>query len=270
LTIATSDSGGGAGIQADLKTFAAFGVYGLCALSAVTAQNTVAVTGMELLPPAIVTAQLKAVFDDIGADAIKIGLLGGRDNTLAVAGYLSSLPSLPPVILDPVMVSASGHAFLDPEAVEALKALMPLSALVTPNLPEASALSGVDLSDPSDGDIIKAAEIILALGPKKALIKGGHGKGPNAKDLLFGGGEPAWLSQERVKTPNNHGTGCTLSSAIAAAMARGESLEEAVKLAKHYVTGGLADSIDLGSGPGPLNHFHHFYSLKGNRPHAQA
>jgi hydroxymethylpyrimidine/phosphomethylpyrimidine kinase len=230
----------------------------------------VAVTGLELVSPDLVAKQLSAVFEDIGVDAVKIGLLGGQANTMAVAGFLSKLEKRPPVILDPVMVSASGHAFLSDDAVEALKALMPLSTLVTPNLPEAAALSKMELSNPDKDRMLKAAEKILAFGSERVLIKGGHGQGLDCVDLLFGGDEPVWLSAPRVKTPNTHGTGCTLSSAIAAAMARGEKLEEAARLAKHYVIGGLVNSIDLGAGPGPLNHFHHFYNFKGGRQNANA
>ncbi|MDR2443238.1 MAG: bifunctional hydroxymethylpyrimidine kinase/phosphomethylpyrimidine kinase [Deltaproteobacteria bacterium] len=258
LTIATSDSGGGAGIEADLKTFAAFGVYGLCVISGVSAQNTVAVTGLELVSPQLVTLQLKAVFDDIGVDAIKIGLLGNAANTKAVAAFLEDLPLRPPVILDPVMVSATGHTFIDQDAIEALVTLFPLTTLVTPNLPEARALSGVDIS--LESDYVLAAEKIAELGANGVLIKGGHAHGPDARDLFLGPKGPTWISTKRVQTSNNHGTGCTLSSAIASAMARGESLEEAVKLAKLFVAGALATSIKLGRGPGPLNHFYHFYN----------
>jgi hydroxymethylpyrimidine/phosphomethylpyrimidine kinase len=168
------------------------------------------------------------------------------------------------------MVSASGHAFLSDEAVDALTSLMPLSTLVTPNLPEAAALSKMDLSNPDKERMLKAAEKILSFGSERVLIKGGHGQGPDCVDLLFGGDEPVWLSAPRVKTPNTHGTGCTLSSAIAAAMAKGETLEEAVRLAKDYVIGGLFHSIDLGGGPGPLNHFHRFYNFKGEGQNANA
>ncbi|MDR1657255.1 MAG: bifunctional hydroxymethylpyrimidine kinase/phosphomethylpyrimidine kinase [Deltaproteobacteria bacterium] len=267
LTIATSDSGGGAGIQADLKTFAAFGVFGLCVVSGVSAQNTVAVTGLELLSPALVTSQLKAVFEDIGVDAVKIGLLGNAANTLAVASFLGSLKPRPPIILDPVMVSASGHIFLDDDAVKALVSLLPLTTLITPNLPEAKALTGLDIQ--RDDDYIKAAEKIISYGATRVLVKGGHASGPEARDLFFGPEGPNWISAERVNTPNNHGTGCTLSSAIASALARGESLEEAIKLAKLFVTGGLKNSIVLGQGPGPLNHFFHFYNF-GEKVHGNA
>jgi hydroxymethylpyrimidine/phosphomethylpyrimidine kinase len=270
LAIATSDSGGGAGIQADLKTFAAFGVYGLCVLSGVSAQNTVAVTGLELLSPSLVTAQLQAVFADIGVDAVKIGLLGDRPNAEAVRAFLSRLDPRPPVILDPVMVSASGHAFLSRDAIAALRDLAPLASAITPNLAEARVLSGLEIDPDSETDLLRAAERLMDLGSERVIIKGGHGRGPLARDLFFGGAGPVWLTAERVDTRNNHGTGCTFSSAIAAAMARGEDLEEAAHLAKQYVTGGLRRSIDLGSGPGPLNHFHHFYNLEGAKTRGRA
>lgn len=264
LTIATSDSGGGAGIQADLKTFAALGVFGLTCVSGVSAQNTVAVTGLELVSPGLVTAQLKAVFEDIGVDSIKIGLLGGPENTLAVVGYLEALKKRPPVILDPVMVSASGHAFLSPEAVEALKSLMPLATLATPNLPEAAALSGMDLSNPDNKRILAAAEKILALGPESVLIKGGHRPGPEALDMLLErDAPPTWIPGKWIDTPNTHGTGCTLSSAIAAFMAKGMGLIDAVVEAKFFVRESLMDSINLGRGPGPLNHFHRIFTCNG-------
>ncbi|MDR1309884.1 MAG: bifunctional hydroxymethylpyrimidine kinase/phosphomethylpyrimidine kinase [Deltaproteobacteria bacterium] len=257
LTIATSDSGGGAGIQADLKTFAALGVFGLCVVSGVSAQNTLAVTGLECLSPELVTLQLKAVFDDIGANAIKIGLLGNAANTLAVADFLAALDPRPAVILDPVMVSASGHAFLPQEAISALRALFPLTTLLTPNLPEAEILSGQPISTPDD--YARAGQILLDQGLERVLVKGGHGGGETSNDLLVGPEGPHWFDSRRVRTKNNHGTGCTLSSAIAACLARGEDLENSIRLAKMYVAGAMENSVDLGGGPGPLNHFYPFY-----------
>lgn len=267
LTIATSDSCGGAGIEADLKTFAAFGVYGLCVVSGVSAQNTVAVTGLELVSPELVTLQLRAVFEDARVDAVKIGLLGGRPNTEAAADFLGRLDPRPPVILDPVMVSATGHPFLTPDAVEAVKELSRLATVLTPNLPEAETMAGMPIDPESPEDFLRAAERLMELGPERVIVKGGHGRGPLARDLLFGGPAPVWLTADRIDTPNNHGTWCTFSSAIASAMARGEALEEACHLAKRYVTGAMMRSIDLGRGPGPLNHFHHFYNFDGGKSH---
>ncbi|MDL2226676.1 bifunctional hydroxymethylpyrimidine kinase/phosphomethylpyrimidine kinase [Deltaproteobacteria bacterium OttesenSCG-928-M10] len=257
MTIATSDSGAGAGVQADLKTFAAHRVYGVSVFSAVTAQNTRQVTAMECLSPETVTAQLKAIYDDIPVEAIKIGLLGNAANTMAVTKFLADHYAGVPIILDPVMVSTSGHTFLPPEAIEALKELAALATLVTPNLPEALALSGLEIK--SSEDRRRAGEAVLSLGARNVLVKGGHGHGPEADDLLLGREGEVWFRGPRIDTPNTHGTGCTLSSAIAANLALGAGLNEAVGQAKHYVTEGLRHSINLGHGPGPLNHFHQYY-----------
>jgi len=267
LIIASSDSGGGAGLEADLKTLAAHGVFGFCVVSAVTAQNSTAVTALECLSPALVTAQLEAVAADFEIAAIKIGLLGSAANTLAVAGFLSDrLRGTTPIILDPVMVSASGHSFLPPEAVAALKKLLPLVTLITPNLPEAEVLTGRSLPD----DAAKAAaarQLLAETGAERILIKGGHGSGPAADDLLAGPEGVTWFRGPRVETANTHGTGCTLSSAICARLAQGRPLAEAIGLAKAYVTEGLRHSLRLGAGPGPLNHFHEFYRYKAeDRP----
>ncbi len=258
LTIATSDSGGGAGIQADLKTFAANHVFGLSVIAAVTAQNTVAVTGLECLSPAMVTAQLQALYDDLPVAAIKIGLLGSAANTKAVAAFLAEKFPRVPVVVDPVMVSTSGHTFLPPDAVAALQELMALATVATPNLPEAEALSGLTIRN--NEDRAEAARIILESGARHVLIKGGHGREAVANDLLVGAdGRATWFNGPRVDTPNTHGTGCTLSSAIGAHLARGLDLPAAVALAKDYVTAGLRHSLTLGRGPGPLNHFHPHY-----------
>ena len=256
LSIATSDSGAGAGVQADLKTFAAHKVYGLSVLSAVSAQNTVAVTGLECLSPALVQAQLQAIYDDLPPAAIKIGLLGNAENTEVVTDFLKKNNGKP-VVLDPVMVSTSGHIFLPEKAVVALKKLMGEATVVTPNIFEAEALSGVSIK--SSEDRIKAAQAILAFGPHHVLIKGGHGVGPQADDLLFGPSGAIWFSGPRVETSNDHGTGCSLSSAICANLARGFTLPEATRRAKDYVTDGLRYSLKPGQGPGPLNHFHEYY-----------
>lgn len=257
LTIATSDSGGGAGIQADLKTFAALGVFGLSVISGVSAQNTLGVTGLECLSPEMVTLQLRAIFDDMGAQAIKIGLLGNAANTYATAKFLAELNPRPPIILDPVMVSASGHVFLDDEAISALKALYPLVTLLTPNIYEAEYLSGIKIKGPDDMHL--AGETIMASGVENVLVKGGDAGGDQSDDLLLTPGESDWYIMKRIETKNNHGTGCTLSSAIAAILAQGKELKEAVEQAKLFVAGALDSSIDLGRGPGPLNHFFYYY-----------
>lgn len=261
LSIATSDSGSGAGIQADLKTFAAHRVYGLSVLSAVTAQNTREVTALGSLDPDLVTAQLQAIYDDIPVAAIKIGLLGNAANTGRVFDFLARKYAGTPLVLDPVMVSTSGHSFLAREAVEALKKLMALATLVTPNLPEAEALAGGPIK--SRDDLRAAAREILDTGTRYVLIKGGHGQGQSADDFLLGPEGEKWFPGPRVDTINNHGTGCTLSSAICANLALGRELNEAVRLAKDYVTEGLRQSIKLGLGPGPLNHFHRYYHFEG-------
>jgi phosphomethylpyrimidine kinase len=261
LSIATSDSGSGAGIQADLKTFAAHRVYGLSVLSAVTAQNTMAVTALGCLEPDLVSAQLQAIYDDIPVAAIKIGLLGSAANTDRVAEFLSRNYAGTALVLDPVMVSTSGHTFLAREAVLALKELMALATVVTPNLPEAEALAGGPITGPED--LRAAARTILGTGTKYVLIKGGHGQGPSADDFLLGPEGEYWFPGPRVDTINNHGTGCTLSSAICANLALGLELKEAIRLAKDYVTEGLRQSIKLGHGPGPLNHFHPYYHFAG-------
>ena len=260
LTIATSDSGAGAGIQADLKTFAAHRVYGLSVLSAVTAQNTRAVTGLECLSPDLVTAQLAAIYDDFPVSAIKIGLLGDAANTARVRDFLAGNYAGIPVVVDPVMVSTSGHTFLPPEAVAALKGLMAQAALVTPNLMEAEVLSGRTIS--SRADRLAAARVILEGGARNVLVKGGHGQGPEADDLLVGAEGEIWFEGPRVDTPNTHGTGCTLSSAICANLASGLTLPAAVERAKDYVTEGLRHSLAPGRGPGPLNHFHAYYNFE--------
>lgn len=257
LSIATSDSGSGAGLQADLKTFAAHGVYGLSVLSAVTAQNTREVSALSCLDPEMVTAQLRAIYDDFEVAAIKIGLLGNAANTGRVADFLRERYRRTPLVLDPVMVSTSGHSFLPREAILALKELMALATLVTPNRAEAEVLSGRSIEGPEDRRA--AAEIILRTGARWVLIKGGHSRDQTADDYLLGSEGERLFPGVRVDTINDHGTGCTLSSAICANLALGLDLAEAVGRAKDYVTEGLRQSIRLGHGPGPLNHFHQFY-----------
>ncbi|MDR1872380.1 MAG: bifunctional hydroxymethylpyrimidine kinase/phosphomethylpyrimidine kinase [Deltaproteobacteria bacterium] len=258
LSIAASDSSGGAGIQADLKTFASLGVYGLTAICAVTAQNTLAVRAMESLSPSLVTAQLEALWADIPPKAIKIGLLGPAAVARAVKDFLAQNAKDIPIILDPVMVSASGHVFLAPEDLAGLKELFPLATLITPNLPEAEALTGLLIN--CRELLLEAGKTLLASGPAQVLIKGGHGEGPTCDDHFFDQTGITTFSGPRIKTNNTHGTGCTLSSAIAAFLARGVSLKEAVKAAKDYVARAFLTAPPLGQGPGPLNHFHQYYS----------
>ncbi len=259
LTIASSDSGGGAGLAADLKTFAAHRIFGLCAIGAVTAQNSREVTAMECLSPSLVTAQLAALEDDFNVCGIKIGLLGDAANTKAVVDFLSQHWPKVPVVLDPVMVSTSGHAFLAPEAIEALRELMARATVVTPNTFEAEILANHSIK--SQEDRLIAGKLILKAGAKNVLLKGGHGPKEAADDLLITPYGETWFRAPRLDTPNSHGTGCTLSAALAANLAHGFSLAEAVILAKEYVTGGLKDSIIPGKGPGCLNHFHQYYTL---------
>jgi hydroxymethylpyrimidine/phosphomethylpyrimidine kinase len=257
LTIAGSDSGGGAGIQADLKTFSALGVYGCSVIAALTAQNTRAVTAVLDIEPSFVRAQIDAVFDDIAVDAVKIGMLGTPGTIAAVADGLRAWAPAN-VVLDPVMVAKSGDALLRPEAVASLKALLlPLATIITPNLPEAAALLGRPEVTARDEMAAVAAEL-LALGPRAVLLKGGHLAGAGSPDLLFDGREARWLEAERVETRNTHGTGCTLSSAIAAGLARGLALGDAVAAAKRFISAAIAeaDSLGVGCGRGPVHHFH--------------
>ena len=257
LTIAGSDSGGGAGIQADLKTFAALGTYGCSVLTALTAQNTRAVTAIHELLPEFVTAQLDAVFDDIEIAAVKIGMLSSSEVIEAVAQGLERHQARN-VVLDPVMVAKSGDRLLRPDAVRSLKErLLPLADLITPNLPEAGDLLG--LEPPADeAGMIAAAAALRELGPGAVLVKGGHTGAADSIDVLEDGGEPLTLVAHRLPTTNTHGTGCTLSAAIAALLAQGLPLREAVRAAKSYLTGAIAaaDQLNVGSGHGPVHHFH--------------
>lgn len=255
LTIAGSDSGGGAGIQADLKAFSALGVYGASVLTAITAQNTRAVTAVMALPPDLVAAQLAAVLDDLAVRAIKIGMLANVGVIEAVARALKGRDL--PIVLDPVMVAKSGDPLLETEAEAALATeLLPLATLVTPNLPEAGRLLG----EPAAQDLRAArrqGEALLARGPAWVLMKGGHAEGTVCHDLLLGP-DPRDLSAPRIATRNTHGTGCTLSAAIAAGLARGLPVPEAVAHAHRYLQGAIAaaDRLAVGSGHGPVHHFH--------------
>ncbi|NLF60351.1 MAG: bifunctional hydroxymethylpyrimidine kinase/phosphomethylpyrimidine kinase [Lentisphaerae bacterium] len=256
LTIAGSDSGGGAGIQADLKTFSALGVYGMSAITAVTVQNTTSVLGVQEMPPDIVAGQIDAVFSDIRVDAVKIGMQFSAATIVAVAACLRRWrPSF--VVLDPVMISKSGCALMQPEAGIALqRELLPIASLVTPNIPEAEAITGLRIK--SHSDMEKAAAVIVALGAKAVLLKGGHSTG-NADDLFFDGRDCHWLPGARLAVRNTHGTGCTLSSAIAAFSARGMTLLNACRQAKDYVRSAMTAGLEVGHGCGPLHHFFQWY-----------
>src|SRR5471030_3278791 len=260
LTIAGSDSSGGAGIQADLKTFAAFSVYGASVITALTAQNTQGVTGMHPVPADFVTAQIDAVFGDLDVRAVKIGMVAQPATIDAIAQALARwTPGH--VVLDPVMVATSGDRLLAADAVEGLRTkLIPRASLVTPNLPEAAAL----LDEPvaaSEAAIASQGKKLLAMGCDAVLIKGGHGQGPESIDYLVSGNGIIALAAPRIATGNTHGTGCSLSSAIAAGLAKGEDLETAVRHAKAWVAAAIAaaDRLGVGHGHGPIHHFHRFY-----------
>ena len=258
MTIAGSDSGGGAGIQADLKTFAALGVYGTVTLTAITAQNTVGVSGVHEIPTDMIAAQMDAVMDDIGADAVKTGMLSSREIVEAVAAQVKK-HGVPSLVVDPVMVAKSGDPLLRDDAVQALRAsLIPLAAVVTPNIPEAEALTGMVIA--SDDDVMEAARRIAGMGARSVVVKGGHRQGP-AVDVLYDGHDFRQFSAPRIDTANTHGTGCTFASAVAAGLAQGKPLPEAVAQAKDYVTEAIRASFPIGRGHGPLNHF---YKLWGN------
>lgn len=252
LTIAGSDSGGGAGIQADLKTFAAFGVFGTSAVTAITAQNTRGVTAAMALDPALVVAQIEAIASDFAVAATKIGMLANTDIIAAVADAITRL-SLPNVVIDPVMVAKGGDHLLEASAVAALRErLIPLAAVLTPNVPEAEALTGIEITSTSGQR--EAAAHLVRLGARVVIVKGGHLPG-RAIDIWTDGTRTVELDADRIETPHTHGTGCTFSSAIAAGLALGDDLEAAARRAKAYVTGAIRHAPGLGSGHGPLHHF---------------
>jgi hydroxymethylpyrimidine/phosphomethylpyrimidine kinase len=253
MTIAGSDSGGGAGIQADLKTFAALGVYGTSTLTAITAQNTLGVTGVHEIPTDIIAAQIEAVITDIGADAVKTGMLSSSAIVEVVAQELKR-HQVEALVIDPVMVAKSGDPLLQQEAVEALRAkLVPLAAVVTPNIPEAEVLTGLKIN--SLEDMRRAAEKIIEMGAGGVVVKGGHLEGP-ATDLFYDGSHFQEFTAPRIETKNTHGTGCTFASAIAAGLARRMSVIDSVAQAKEYVTEAIRRSFPIGQGHGPLNHFY--------------
>jgi hydroxymethylpyrimidine/phosphomethylpyrimidine kinase len=260
LTIAGSDSSGGAGIQADLKTFAALGVYGASVITALTAQNTNGVSGIHPVPADFVTAQIDAVFGDLAVKAVKIGMAAQPATIDAIAAGLARwAPNH--VVLDPVMVATSGDRLLATDAVDALREkLLPRATLITPNLPEAAALLDEPVAD-GDAAIESQGRRLLAMGCAAVLIKGGHGRGAESIDYLIRDGGIVALAGPRIATKNTHGTGCSLSSAIAAGLARGEDMETAVRRAKDWVTAAIAaaDRLGVGHGHGPIHHFHRFY-----------
>ena len=256
LTIAGSDSGGGAGIQADLKTFAALGVYGMSALTAITAQNTVGVQGVVELPASFVGLQIDAVLTDIGADAVKTGMLSNSEIIAVIAAKMQEY-RVDNLVVDPVMVAKSGDPLLRPEARQALiERLIPLAKVLTPNLQEARVLTGLEIE--SLEDMKEAARAIQRLGARHVVVKGGHLPGsPQSIDVLYDGHDFTEFAAPRIATRNTHGTGCTFASAIAAGLAKGQSVPEAVGAAKAYLNAVLRASVDLhlGQGHGPLNHF---------------
>ena len=256
LTIAGSDSGAGAGIQADLKTFAAHGIYGTSAITAITAQNTIGVTAVLAVNPKLVGAQIDAIIADIGAHAVKTGMLANTAIIDIVAKKIRQ-HRLINIVVDPVMVATSGDLLIEKSAVAALRSkLIPLASVVTPNIPEAEVLVGMKLRGADE--IREAAIRIVKMGAKTVLIKGGHLKG-SAMDLFYDGNKFAVLNAPRIRTKNTHGTGCTLSAAIAAGLAKGQKLETAVANAKRYITDALRHSYRIGSGHSPVHHFYRYW-----------
>lgn len=261
LTIAGSDSGGGAGIQADLKTISALGCYGMSAITALTAQNTLGVKSIYNVDSIFIKDQLEAVLEDIGADAIKIGMLHTPEIVKTVADVLRKY-NAKNIVVDPVMFAKSGDQLLKEEAIYSLKEnLFPLAEIVTPNLPEASAL--LDRHILEKAQMQQAAEDLLKLGPKSILIKGGHLSTHESSDLLLANKSFFWFEQKRIETANTHGTGCTLSSAIAAHLARGIEIENSVSFSKQYLTAALEKGsfYKIGHGHGPVHHFHHWWGM---------
>ena len=257
LTIARSDSGGGAGIQADLKTFAAHGVYGTSAITAVTAQNTLGVTMWQALPADLVIAQIEAISEDIPPMAVKIGMLANAAIVEAVAATIAEL-DLPHVVLDPVMIAKGGARLLEEDAMLAIRTeLIGRAHVVTPNLPEAEALSDVSIRNVDD--MWRAARAILALGPRAVMVKGGHLEGRESIDVVAGPDDEFEIRLPRIDSRNTHGTGCTLSSAIAARLATGTSMREAIERAREYLDGAIRNAPAIGRGHGPLNHFWRVY-----------
>lgn len=254
LTIAGSDSGGGAGIQADLKTFQELGVYGMSALTAVTAQNTLGVQGVYPLTAEAVARQIQSVGEDIGTDALKTGMLFNEKIIEAVAGKIREL-SLERVVIDPVMIAKGGASLLQQQAVSALKEhLLPLCLIITPNIPEAEVLTGMSIR--TIGEKKEAAKRIHELGAKNIVIKGGHDEETvQSVDVLFDGTDFTYFSTPRIGTKNTHGTGCTFSAAVTAQLAKGASVHESVSVAKEFIQAAIANPLDIGNGHGPTNHW---------------
>lgn len=251
LTIAGSDSSGGAGIQADLKTMLANGVYGMSAITALTAQNTMGVTAIYEVTPAFLGQQIDAVFTDIIPDAVKVGMTA-NENLIEIIAERLNFYNAKNIVVDPVMIATSGARLISENAVAVLKEkMLPLATVVTPNIPESEVLSGIKISDKIDME--KAAYFINKAYGCAVLLKGGHSVN-DANDLLCDNGEMTWFESVRIDNPNTHGTGCTLSSAIASNLAKGYDLKQSVVLAKKYISGALSDMLDLGKGSGPLNH----------------
>lgn len=262
LSIAGSDSSAGAGLQADLKTFSALGIYGATVVTAVTAQNTRGVTAVHVIPHGIIAAQIDAVFSDLSVAAVKTGMLGSEEAIDAVASGLERWARDIPVVVDPVMMSTSGSRLLESGAENALiQRLIPLATLITPNLHEAAALLDAPVAENHD-EIKDQAEQLLALGSSAVLIKGGHGSGQCSADVFFDGAIFQYYSAPRIATRNTHGTGCTLASAIAAQLVQGLPLDRAIAEAKAYLQGALAhaDDLAIGEGPGPVSHFYRHQS----------
>ncbi|KXG85212.1 bifunctional hydroxymethylpyrimidine kinase/phosphomethylpyrimidine kinase [Agrobacterium bohemicum] len=260
LTIAGSDSGGGAGIQADLKTFSALGVYGASVITAITAQNTRGVSAVEDISIAMIAAQMEAVFPDLAIGAVKIGMVSRIETIETIAEHLRITNK--PVVLDPVMVATSGDRLLQEEAIETLRtALLPLAMLATPNLPEAALLSGHPIATKPQ-DVVRQAEAILKTGVQAVLIKGGHSGGSESVDLLLDRDGLHEFSMPRIETRNDHGTGCTLAAAITANLALGYPMVDAIGLAKDYLQGALAAGRELhvGHGHGPVHHFYRWWN----------
>lgn len=260
LTIAGSDSSGGAGIQADLKTFSALGVFGMSAVTAVTAQNTQGVLDVHTIPPKMISRQIFAVFEDIRVDAVKIGMVSNAETARAIAESLNDYKPVN-VVLDPVMISKSGFPLLSKDAITVLReALFSLATLITPNIPEAQWLTGATIT--SISEMKQAAKELHANGPRAVLIKGGHRTG-DATDVLYDGRNWHCFNAKRIDSVHTHGTGCTLSSAIAANLAKGNDIHSAVAGAKQYVREGIANGLCIGKGVGPLHHFAGIYKKAG-------
>jgi len=259
LTIAGSDSGGGAGIQADLKTFAALGVYGMSAVTAVTAQNTLGVTAVQDISLEVIAAQIDAVVTDIGVDVVKTGMLSNAE-IIGVVASKAREHGFERLVVDPVMVAASGARLLRDDAVETLVSdLFPLATVVTPNIPEAEVLAGQGIS--GEGGMREAARAIAAMGPRYVVVKGGHlDASSRSVDVLFDGQEFMEFAGERIDTGSTHGTGCTFASGVAAGLAHGRSMEDAVGLAKRYVAEAMGAAFPVGRGHGPVSHFYEWWS----------